>query len=54
VLLDQLGVRDVETTVDVALIGRYYERIADYAVGLARRVAFLAETLPLDVSGVET
>jgi phosphate transport system protein len=26
----------------VALLGRYYERIADHAVSVARRVVFLA------------
>ena len=33
---------DVETAVEVALLGRYYERFADHAVLLARRVAFAA------------
>ena len=28
----------VEPAVDIALLGRYYERIADHAVSLARRV----------------
>lgn len=32
----------VEPAVDVALLGRYYERIADHAVSVARRVVFLA------------
>jgi phosphate transport system protein len=27
--------------VDIALLGRYYERIADHAVSLARRVVYL-------------
>lgn len=31
----------VEPAVDVALLGRYYERIADHAVSIARRVVFL-------------
>jgi phosphate transport system protein len=31
----------VEPAVDLALLGRYYERIADHAVSLARRVAYL-------------
>ena len=31
----------VEAAVDVALLGRYYERIADHAVSIARRVVFL-------------
>jgi len=31
----------VEPAVDVALLGRYYERIADHAVSMARRVIYL-------------
>jgi phosphate transport system protein len=31
----------VEPAIDVALLGRYYERIADHAVSLARRVVYL-------------
>jgi phosphate transport system protein len=31
----------VEAAVDVALLGRYYERIADHCVSLARRVVYL-------------
>ncbi len=31
----------VETTVDLTLVGRYYERFADHAVSVARRVIFL-------------
>jgi phosphate transport system protein len=31
----------VETAVDVTLCGRYYERFADHAVSVARRVTFL-------------
>lgn len=31
----------VEAAVDVALLGRYYERIADHAVSLANRVVFV-------------
>ncbi len=31
----------VEPAVDIALLGRYYERIADHAVSIARRVVFL-------------
>ena len=31
----------VEPAIDVALLGRYYERIADHAVSVARRVLFL-------------
>ena len=31
----------VEPAIDIALLGRYYERIADHAVSLARRVIYL-------------
>jgi phosphate transport system protein len=31
----------VEAAVDIALLGRYFERIADHAVSLARRVVYL-------------
>jgi phosphate transport system protein len=38
----------VEPAVDIALLGRYYERIADHAVSLARRVVYLVtgESVP--------
>jgi phosphate transport system protein len=31
----------VEAAIDVALLGRYYERVGDHAVNMARRVVFL-------------
>jgi phosphate transport system protein len=31
----------VEAAIDIALLGRYYERIADHAVSMAKRVIFL-------------
>jgi phosphate transport system protein len=31
----------VEPAIDLALLGRYYERIADYAVSVGRRVVYL-------------
>jgi phosphate transport system protein len=31
----------VEAAVDVTLVGRYYERFADHAVSVARRVVYL-------------
>lgn len=37
-----------EAAVDLALLGRYYERYADHAVSVARRVAYLAGHGPLD------
>jgi phosphate transport system protein len=38
----------VEPAVDAALIGRYYERFADHAVSIARRVSFVVTGLPLE------
>lgn len=40
-LLDERNDFGVETAVDVALVGRYYERFADHAVSVARRVIYL-------------
>lgn len=40
-MLDESWPHGVEPAVDIALLGRYYERIADHAVSLARRVVFL-------------
>ncbi|MFJ9346414.1 phosphate signaling complex protein PhoU [Streptomyces sp. NPDC101237] len=40
-LLDDRWHHGVETAVDVTLLGRYYERFADHAVSLARRVVYL-------------
>ena len=31
----------IEPAVDIALLGRYYERIGDHAVSMARRVVYL-------------
>ncbi len=33
--------RDVATAIDLALLGRFYERFADHAVAVARRIVFL-------------
>jgi len=41
VLLDDHWEHGIETAVDVTLCGRYYERFADHAVSVARRVTFL-------------
>ena len=43
----------VEPAIDMALLGRYYERIADHAVSLARRVVYLVtgETVTADGIG---
>lgn len=42
VILDDEWQHGIETAVDVTLCGRYYERFADHAVSVARRVVFLA------------
>ena len=41
----------VEPAVDIALLGRYYERIADHAVSLARRVVYLVTGATVTVEG---
>jgi phosphate transport system protein len=41
VLLDDEWKHGIETSVDVTLCGRYYERFADHAVSVAQRVTFL-------------
>jgi phosphate transport system protein len=40
-LLDPNWKHGVETAIDMTLLGRYYERSADHAVSIARRVYFL-------------
>lgn len=40
-MLDDSWPYGVEAAVDISLLGRYYERIADHAVSLARRVVYL-------------
>lgn len=40
-LLDESWPHSAETAIDMTLIGRYYERYADHAVSIARRVYFL-------------
>ena len=41
ILLDDAWPHGIETAVDMTLLGRYYERCADHAVSVARRVYFL-------------
>ena len=41
VLIAPTWVHGVETAIDLTLLGRYYERYADHAVSVARRVIFL-------------
>jgi len=40
-LLDGEWAHGVEAAVDLALLGRYYERIADHAVSVANRIVFV-------------
>ncbi len=40
-LLSDSWTQGVEAAVDIALLGRYYERIADHAVSVANRVVFV-------------
>jgi phosphate transport system protein len=42
----------VEPAVDLALLGRYYERIADHAVSVANRVVYVVTGEPLAVADV--
>ena len=41
ILLDDNLKHGVETAIDMTLLGRYYERFADHAVSISRRVYFL-------------
>jgi phosphate transport system protein len=41
ILLDSNWAYGIETAIDMTLVGRYYERYADHAVSVARRVYFL-------------
>ena len=41
ILLDDDWAHGVEPAIDLALLGRYYERIADHSVSMARRVVYL-------------
>ncbi|MEV6976161.1 phosphate signaling complex protein PhoU [Kitasatospora sp. NPDC093806] len=40
-LIDERWHHGIETAVDVTLVGRYYERFADHAVSVAKRVVYL-------------
>jgi phosphate transport system protein len=51
-MMDSSWPYGVEVAVDIALLGRYYERIADHAVSMARRVVYLVTgELPVAVGG---
>lgn len=41
VLLEGEWQHGVDTAIDLALLGRYYERVGDHAVNMARRVVYL-------------
>ena len=41
VLLDDSWAHGIEAAIDITLLGRYYERCADHAVSVSRRVYFL-------------
>ncbi|QBR93431.1 phosphate signaling complex protein PhoU [Nocardioides euryhalodurans] len=48
-LLSDDWAHGVEAAVDVALLGRYYERIADHAVSVANRIVFVVTgQIPVD------
>jgi phosphate transport system protein len=47
-LLSESYEPDARTVVDITLIGRFYERFADHAVSVARRVAYIAGEGALD------
>jgi phosphate transport system protein len=40
-LTDATWTHGVESAIDITLLGRYYERFADHAVSVSRRVYFL-------------
>jgi phosphate transport system protein len=42
-LLDDSWSHGIEAAIDMTLLGRYYERCADHAVSIARRVYFLVK-----------
>ena len=49
-LLSDDWAHGVEAAVDIALLGRYYERIADHAVSVANRVVFVVTgEVPVEV-----
>lgn len=51
-MMDDSWPYSVEVAVDIALLGRYYERIADHAVAMARRVVYLVTgELPIAIGG---
>jgi phosphate transport system protein len=47
ILLAEDWPHGVEAAVDVAMLGRFFERVADHAVSIARRVAYLVQGQPV-------
>jgi phosphate transport system protein len=41
ILVDKNWKHDIETAIDMTLLGRYYERFADHAVSVGRRVYYI-------------
>jgi len=41
ILIEPIWAHGIETAIDLTLLGRYYERFADHAVSVSRRVYFL-------------
>ena len=54
IVLDPSWHHGVEAAIDVTLLSRYYERFADHAVTIARRVAFLVTGETYGVSDLTT
>lgn len=48
VLMDRDWKHDVAAAVDLTLLGRFYERFADHAVQVGRRVVFRVTGRPVD------
>jgi phosphate transport system protein len=46
----QGGTNDIEAAIDATLAGRYYERLADHAVAVGRRVTYMVTGEHADVS----
>jgi phosphate transport system protein len=50
-ILDDQWTEGIEPAIDITLAGRYYERFADHAVSVARRVVYLVTGERPDVDG---
>jgi phosphate transport system protein len=51
-MLSSNGQYETEAAIDVTLAGRYYERLADHAVAVARRVTYLVTGRHLDAGAL--